>query len=146
MQRTAAMKRQKTQFQKQNTVPEAYQAHNEFEQYMFSLMNPADDYKEKKRANLYNVIKNLREDSVSIAHSRPFEVELFVTDFVHLAAARLETRNGRHQVQRQVYSEESRQTTRPHWRVFPRHWGGRRIRGKGFGLLRDLRATCRAPD
>jgi len=31
MQRTAAMKRQKTQLHKQSTVPEAYQAHNEFE-------------------------------------------------------------------------------------------------------------------
>jgi len=36
---------------------------------MFSLMNPADDYKEKKRANLYNVIKNLREDSVSVINN-----------------------------------------------------------------------------
>ena len=55
---TLNARRQQTQDQMQET--------NVFKQNMANLMNIADPYQEKPRANLYSVVKNLRENSVSI--------------------------------------------------------------------------------
>ena len=67
MQRSPVGKR-RAQLAKQPTLfpkEEVYQPINDFDNHMYTIMNPTDPYKEKKRPNLYNVIKNLREDRVS---------------------------------------------------------------------------------